>query len=1531
MCSVDWKSIRTWNGSQSGGFEELCVQLARIETPKDTKFIPTGTPDAGVECYCVFSDGNEWGWQAKYFTSSLTNTQWHQLDGSIETALDKHPRLVRYYVCVPRNRSDARMSNQASEMDKWNDHVNKWETWAQDRGMNVEFVWWGSSELVDRLSREEHTGRRFFWFDQHEFSQKWFDLHLDESVKAAGPRYTPEVHVDLPIARDMERFSRSVSSFDEVKSLSLGVRRAHDSLVLAQRSPTPRAQGLELDSLSSATSKVLDALKRLEASPADYLPFPEIVKAADKACKEGMQVLEHIWQLQREEKPKIEDAPASSGYYVEPLRNILAYVHRLQIALQQVAEVCNHANSLANSQLLLLKGDGGTGKTHLLCDFAKRRVQARLPTLLLMGQRFLSENDPWAQLLQQLDLSQSSTEEFVGALESAAQASGCRALVMIDALNEGNGRKIWLAHLPSFLARLEKSPWIGVVLTVRSSYEETVIPKNVRDKCTVVTHHGFTGHELDATRIFFAHYGLESPSTPILQPEFSKPLFLKAICEGLQSRGERRLPKGFHGITAVFDLYLKAIHERLWKPGSLDYDPNSNLVRQAFERLAERLAEYETRRLPRSEAQTIVNNLLPGRDYGRSLYAALVAEGILTEDMVPSSGGISEEVVSITYDRFADHIISDYLLNAHLDADDPGIAFSGNGGLAFLGEEEQYVRYGLIEALCIQVPERTGKELVRLAPAAMNRPNIAYAFLQSIIWRQHDAFSEDTHVVLNDFTQRENIWEELLDTVMSVSTVPGHPFNAESLDRQLQRDSMPDRDSWWSTYLHRAWGTQGSVDRLIDWATNLSGDVDVEDEVVDLTATALAWTFTTPNRFLRDSATKALVILLTGRIKAARHMVSRFSDVDDPYVRERVYAVAYGVAMRSYEPVGIGRLASLVYEKVFASGTPPAHILLRDYARGVVERAIHLGSDISINQDLIRPPYRSKWPEIPGDDVIEALFADGNEGAWVNKDLEWSRKRIRYSVEGKFLADFARYVIGTDTESNWLEIRLDEDIWQSPTQRLQSLQSKLSEAERLAWKDFEGAKSAVPPLAYWPIPKLVDESGNTIKSLQRSHERVDEQAIEQAMKNVELARTRLISVLSKEHQAEWSAICKDEKDYKARQGPRLEKRLIQRYILWRVFDLGWTSNRFGRFDRFDVGDDGRAAAKAERMGKKYQWIAYHEILAYIADHYQYREMYDDEYAKHRYEGPWQESLRDIDPSCTPKAIPGGTSWGPHQPAWWEGEQYDKWNVDGSLEDWVADRKALPRIENLIEVVNPGDGTRWLNLDGFFVWRQPHPANLDPFDLELRELWIMFTGYLVRKEEAESFMSWARAINFMGRWMPEPPQSPSIYLGEYSWAPTFEYERSTYSDFDVWVKPRSRGPEECPVTIRPASFRYFSESGGFDCSIEESFKLNLPCLDIVDYLGLRMTYNGVDYADENNNLVIQDPTAHEVGPTALLLNKVFVEKYLQENDLTICWVVLGEKLVTGGHPRNKYYGRLEMSGAYHLTPDGQAGFINLQSS
>jgi hypothetical protein len=103
--SIDWLNIRPLNGSQRTAFEELCCQLAEYEeaSPGST-FIRKGAPDAGIECYWKLCDGKEWGWQAKFFLSSPDANQWSQIDNSTKTALEKHPNLEKYTICLPLDR-----------------------------------------------------------------------------------------------------------------------------------------------------------------------------------------------------------------------------------------------------------------------------------------------------------------------------------------------------------------------------------------------------------------------------------------------------------------------------------------------------------------------------------------------------------------------------------------------------------------------------------------------------------------------------------------------------------------------------------------------------------------------------------------------------------------------------------------------------------------------------------------------------------------------------------------------------------------------------------------------------------------------------------------------------------------------------------------------------------------------------------------------------------------------------------------------------------------------------------------------------------------------------------------------------------------------------------------------------------------------------------------------------------------------------------------------------------------------------------
>ena len=1509
--NLNWHSIRAIDGSQAAGFEGLVAQLARAESPADARFERVGAPDAGVECYCVLKDGGEWGWQAKYFTSALTTSQWRQIDDSVKTALDKHPELVRYYVCVPWDRSDARIHGQKSALQRWEERVSKWEGWAHERGMNVKFVWWGASELIERLSQPEHIGRLFFWFDERYFDGAWYDDSLKEAISAAGPRYTPEIHVDLPIARDLELFGRTDAAVDSIKAIARDVRRDFRNVILSREEEEELRGNVELDDLLKSRDAVLGAFASLSPEPIGELPIAKIVKRIEAAITECSKLEEPLEKHSREHGSQRQETDDRSPYRTNPFRDVLHRVISLRYRLKVSCDSLEHADKIANGRVIILKGDAGTGKTHLLCDVARSRVEDDAATVLLMGQRFTGSTEPWTQALQLLDMPREATAgQFVGALEASAQVANRRALLIIDAVNEGRGQAIWPDHLSAFLSRIEKPPWIGVILSVRSSYEESVIPDDVRERAVSVTHTGFRGHEYDAVRTFAEHYGIEFPSTPIMHPEFQNPLLLKIIFEGLEGAGERIIPRGFSGVTKTFNLYLAVVNRRLAR--NLDYNPNDNLVRRSLEKVAERMLEIDPtiRWLPWQHAEELVNGLLPGRGFSTSLYRGLIEEGVLAKDMAWGEGE-SDEVVLFAYERFSDYMIADFLLRKHLDASNPQAAFGEGGGLAFVSDKSTYTPAGILEAMCVQVPERTGMELVRLAPSLLDDAwRTGDAFLQSIVWRDPDAFSDDTRKVLNELIKKGAVGD-VFGALLTVATIPGHYFNADALDRTLRRCTMPDRDAWWSVYLHRAWQNEpGPVHRLIDWASGISTDDEIEDEVVDLASTALAWMFSTPNRFLRDKATKALVSLLTGRLNATVRILNRFDDVDDPYVRERVYAAAYGVAMRSQEAAEIAKLGSAVYKNIFASGNPPAHILLRDYARGVVERALHLSENIAIDGDLLRPPYKSVWPHIPDDAEIERLTPSWNNEASDWGHQEWARNSIRASAMG--FGDFSRYIIGADFNSSrssrWLNLRLDEDRWQSPDDRLQALLRNMNDSERQVWEEFTEKESEIARRYFSEFLNSMTKDEHDSEVISPHDERECQ---------VRIARTEVLSLMTKAIRSELESIWQAQSEG----FPGFDLSIIQRYIIERVFDLGWTVKRFGDFDGMSIRDEGRMGRKAERMGKKYQWIAYHEILAYMADNYQYSPEYKGN--GEMFQGAWQELRRDIDPSCLLASKPGGTGWHGQNVSWWAQTAYKDWKEDASHQAWLDAQSDFPQIEELLRAVHPDDATEWLIADGSFHWEQPHSADVEPYDNPRRQMWIGCQAYFIRAGDADSFAEWAKGVDFWGRWMPEPlgVYSSTIFLGEYAWSPAFKYFiDSLDSDYDGEGWSEARG--KCPVPLVPASFRYSAEGGDFDCSIDDGYSLALPPENFVKALGLKWTGNGADFIDEQGRIVTFDPTAYEDGADVLLIREDALKRFLKEDDIALCWTIVGEKMVAGLNHANQDSIRFrKMTGACILTKEG----------
>jgi hypothetical protein len=90
--------------------------------------------------------------------------------------------------------------------------------------------------------------------------------------------------------------------------------------------------------------------------------------------------------------------------------------------------------------------------------------------------------------------------------------------------------------------------------------------------------------------------------------------------------------------------------------------------------------------------------------------------------------------------------------------------------------------------------------------------------------------------------------------------------------------------------------------------------------------------------------------------------------------------------------------------------------------------------------------------------------------------------------------------------------------------------------------------------------------------------------------------------------------------------------------------------------------------------------------------------------------------------------------------------------------------------------------------------------------------------------------------------------------------------------------------------------------------------------------LQWTGTGADFTSAGQ-LVAFDPTIHQDGPSALLLREDFMRAFLAREQLSLCWVVIGEKQVIRPHASGPYHGRLNLAGAYTLSAQGVVGFLN----
>ena len=102
------------------------------------------------------------------------------------------------------------------------------------------------------------------------------------------------------------------------------------------------------------------------------------------------------------------------------------------------------------------------------------------------------------------------------------------------------------------------------------------------------------------------------------------------------------------------------------------------------------------------------------------------------------------------------------------------------------------------------------------------------------------------------------------------------------------------RDSLWTKFIN---GVNSDDDRIVQLIEiyNKGEVLEISDkEQIRLLLLLFSWVLTSSNRWLRDTTSKAMIEILKEHFEYVEFLLKKLSNVNDPYVIQRLYGIALG-------------------------------------------------------------------------------------------------------------------------------------------------------------------------------------------------------------------------------------------------------------------------------------------------------------------------------------------------------------------------------------------------------------------------------------------------------------------------------------------------------------------------------------------------------------------------------------------------------------------------------------------------------------
>lgn len=1407
---VNWENFASNNNDPDGvqhKFENLCRQLFTndyLKENKKSRNLHSNPNNPGIEAEPILDERtNQYiGFQVKFFDTSVDYGQiLHSMEKALQYYTGKLSHIVLY--CNKAITSTSKSYINIVELLKKNN-------------ITIELV--TDSAILDAVRKYPYLAN--YYFGVNTISFEWVVAHNEKSFCDLGERFNRDFNVETETSKRLSLFARDQSAVqyinDKKENLIRKINRIkddteqHSDYLEKVRSIVSAFEDVESETIGSAfewhqylQSFIVDDLAKINSEISQKKNLLEKIRPT---IEKGRSRVEHK-DLEK----------------YNSIRSEIEILYEL-LDLPEILSLTADENRLITAKELFVTGNAGIGKSHLLAAECQSLMNNQQFAVLLLAGNCYSDLPILDQLSQDCELKY-SFDEFISILEMIGVEHHTCVLLCIDALNETANYRLWKTGLISLSQKIKKCTHVKLAVTYRMEYEKSVVQDALLSEDEDVyriVHTGFASNGLKASKQFFDYYRIPFTLYEYFESEMENPLFLTLYCKTYRN-DEASLPTLYDRLVESANKNIFPILEKRYK--LIGFTEDDNIVQSLVDEISTLAFDRKEKNILESDLASIpfwTANDLPLRPF----MSLLAKENLVHTNLIAGN-----ERYFFAYDQMNDyffarslfsHDMSDMSIRKTLYED---ILQVNDNNIVNLSNSDVFV------ICCAIYAQKFGKECIDLIdelPEGFEKGYIVKSYIRSFIWRNKEYISSNVFLAVAQKykVSREDFWNVLVGN----SIKHNHPLNSDFLHTLLMSFRLSERDYYWTKYINEIFYDESN--RLMQLVKMYSSgqSIQMSKEQARQLLILCGWLLSSSNRMLRDYTSEAMIEILRNEFDLCIVILKAFEKVNDPYIIERLYGVVFGACCkrrRKGNTVYIA-LAEYVYSTIFDQEFIYPDILLRDYARLIIERFLWENPDYNgcIVHEKIIPPYKSFPIEQIDEDYINKKY-DG--GLWQIKSS------MSFEGHGMY-GDFGRYV-------------------------------------------FQSA------LKYFDVD--------------------EDEMYKQAMSFI-------------------------------------------------INDLGYTNeldkgNNHWGYDRSET-------KKVERIGKKYQWIAMHNILARVSDQCDI----DTDYSETpKFEGPWEPFVRDFDPTLNFKLTKSD---------------------EIPIFDEISELKKATRDEHLkVDVSNIDSVSEWLDSDGIFFAEMPKALILsdsngtqwirlsnyicsgrEQLKAERLLTWSWLYAYFVTEEQFEQFQVAATdRVDFSSsKGIGLDPQSYSVFNREYPWSPSCDLlnKSSSVESGVVLNMPEEKEVEQEVLNVEfleqylklldADSNQVFSDQelnqhlfkkeivrkpvlkqigeiihasmnlvweSEYDASKDNTLSMNVPCPMLIEQLHLHQADIDGLYYDSNEKIAAFDLNISQ-KESGVVLRKDLLDAFLKKNNLNLIWFVRASKELHSGEDLGILrYG--DRSGAY----------------